>query len=204
MTEKSPFVNLHTHSPKLGEPTIQCVGIHPWQAEQHNLTDTNERKALEAEVATAQAVGEIGLDFAAEVDREAQRELFVAQLKLAKKHKRVVVLHCVKAFEPTMQILSTFPLRGVIFHGFIGSMQQMNEAVERGYYISFGERTFASPKTLRALRECPLERLFIESDTSSTPIEEIYEMISKQRMESVDELREAVFENYKRLNPTAE
>ncbi len=200
----SPYIDIHTHSPKEGVPTIQTIGIHPWQAEEHDLTDPDEKRSLESDIAPSQAVGEIGLDFAADVDREAQQELFVAQLKIAKKHKKVVVLHSVRAFEPMMQILSTFPLRGVIFHGFIGSMQQMNEAIERGYYISFGERTFASPKTLKALRECPVDRLFIETDTSSTPIEEIYEAISKYRMESVDELREAIYNNYKRLNFAAE
>ncbi len=199
-----PLIDIHTHSNESTALTARCVGIHPWQAEEHDLSNPDERKALELQIAPAQAVGEIGLDFAAEVDRDAQRELFVAQLKLAKKHKKVVVLHCVKSFDATMQLLSTFPLEGVILHGFIGSMQQMNVAVDRGYYISFGVRTFASPKTLRALRECPLDRLFIESDTSSTPIEEIYEMVSKYRMESIEELQEATFESYKRLKLIAE
>ncbi len=195
-----PYINIHTHKTVESVLTPRSVGIHPWHAEEHDLSDPDERRTLEGEISSTQVVGEIGLDFAAEVDREAQQELFVAQLKLAKKHKKVVVLHCVRAFEATMQTLSTFPLCGVIFHGFIGSMQQMNQAVERGYYVSFGERTFASPKTLKALRECPVDRLFIENDTSLTSIEEMYENISKYRMESVDELREATYNNYKRLN----
>ncbi len=193
------FVNIHTHTPSQSDLTITTVGIHPWDAEEHDLANIDEKKALETQIMSAQAVGEIGLDYAAEVDREAQQELFVAQLKLAKKHRKCVILHSVRAFEPVMQTLSTFPLRGVIFHGFIGSARQMNQAVDAGYYISFGARTFDSPKSLKALRECPLERLFIETDTSDIEIEEVYERVSRQRMESVDELRVAIYENYKRL-----
>ncbi len=194
-----PYIDIHTHNLESNALSVEAVGIHPWQAEEHDLSDPDERRELEQQIASSKVVGEIGLDFAAEVDREAQRELFVAQLKLAKKHKKVVMLHSVRAFDATMQTLSTFPLVGVIFHGFIGSMQQMNTAVDRGYYISFGERAFASPKTLRALRECPLDRLFIETDTSSTPIEEIYEGVAKYRIESVEELKRATYENYQRL-----
>lgn len=194
-----PYIDIHTHNLESSALTTTAVGIHPWDAEEHDLSNPDERRELEPLIASSQIVGEIGLDFAAEVDREAQRELFVAQLKLAKKHKKVVMLHSVRAFDATMQTLSTFPLVGVIFHGFIGSMQQMNAAVERGYYISFGERTFASPKTLKALRECPLDRLFIETDTSSTSIEDLYESVAKYRIESVDELKRATYESYQRL-----
>lgn len=203
---EQPFVNIHTHHPvEEGELTISTVGIHPWSAAKCSIDreeDVATKKELEAAFAQVDAVGEIGLDFAAEVDCEAQKRLFVAQLKLAKKHKKPVVLHCVKAFEPTMEILANFPLAAVIFHGFIGSVQQMNQAVERGYYISFGERTFASPKTLKALREAPLDRIFFETDMSEEDsIDEIYDRATKYRMESVEELQAATFANYKRIFP---
>lgn len=193
------YVNIHTHNPAEGAATLSTLGIHPWDAEQHNLDDVDQKRAFEGAIEGVDAIGEIGLDYAADVDREAQQRVFIAQLKIAKKHKKAVVIHCVKAFEPTMQTLSTFPLRAVIFHGFIGSAKQMNEAVERGYYISFGERTFASPKTLKALRETPLENLLLETDTAPIYIEDIYEKISALRMESVEELREAIFKNYQKI-----
>ncbi len=197
----APYVNIHTHHDAAGASTITTLGIHPWDAESHTLSQPDSKRDFESHIGEFDAVGEIGLDFAAEVDRDEQERLFILQLKLAKKHRKPIVLHCVKAFEPTMQILSTFPIRGVIFHGFIGSVQQLNQAVERGYYISFGERTFASPKTLKALRECPLDNLLLETDMGHTSIEEIYSKISKFRLESVDELRAALYRNYLRIFP---
>ncbi len=194
-----PYVNIHTHHDAEGAATISSLGIHPWDAERCNIEQPEMRRAFENDVEAVDAVGEIGLDYAAEVDREAQKRIFVAQLKIAKKHRKPVIIHCVKAFEATMQMLSTFPIRGVIFHGFIGSVQQMNQAIERGYYISFGERTFASPKSLKALRECPLERLFLETDMSSCTIEVIYSRIERYRIESPEQLREGIYNNYKTL-----
>ncbi len=195
-----PYIDIHTHNKVAeGVVTMPTLGIHPWDAEQHDLNNGEQKHAFEAAIDAVKAVGEIGLDFAAEVDREAQQAVFIAQLKIAKKHRKAVVLHCVKAFEPTMQLLSTFPLSAVIFHGFIGSAKQMNQAVERGYYISYGARTFSSPKTLIALRETPLENLLLETDTAPVAIEEIYAKISAHRMESVEELREAIYNNYQRI-----
>lgn len=195
-----PYIDIHTHNRvNEGVLTLKTLGIHPWDAEQHDLSLAEQKHPFEAAIAQVDAVGEIGLDFVADVDQKAQRAAFVAQLKIAKKHRKAVVLHCVKAFEPTMQILSTFPLSAVIFHGFIGSAKQMNQAIERGYYISYGVRTFSSPKTMIALRETPLDRLLIESDTAPQPVEEIYAKISAHRMESVEELREAIYNNYQRI-----
>ncbi|MFI3303180.1 MAG: TatD family hydrolase [Rikenellaceae bacterium] len=196
-----PYVNIHTHNDAGGAITITTLGIHPWNAENHTLADGEVRRDFESQIDTVEAVGEIGLDFAADVDRDEQEKLFILQLKLAKKHRKPVVLHCVKAFEPTMQILSTFPIKSVIFHGFIGSVQQMNQAIDRGYYISFGERTFTSPKTLKALRECPLENMLLETDMGQISIEEIYTKISKLRIESVEELRETIYNNYLKIFP---
>lgn len=65
------------------------------------------------------------------------------------------MLHCVRAFEPVMLELAAREPRAVIFHGFIGSPEQARRALEKGYYLSFGVRTFSSPKTMEALRETP-------------------------------------------------
>ncbi len=162
-----PIVNIHTHHPQPGELTPQTEGIHPWSAEQWD----GEIPALLPE---CEAVGEIGLDYACGVDRLRQEELFRAQLQLACTQRLPVVLHCVRAFEPTMRILGDYRLQQVIFHGFIGSWQQAEQALKEGYFLSFGERSFRSPRTVETMRHTPLERLFLESDESPTPIGEIY------------------------------
>ena len=181
--------------------TITAAGIHPWSAEGSAFCSNDQeifssvRRELIAAAQQVDAIGEIGLDFAASVDRESQRKLFIEQLKVAAKCRKPVVIHSVKAFEDVMEILSKFRLK-VIFHGFIGSAQQMNRAVDAGYYISYGARCFESPKTIKALRETPIENLFLETDMARVTIEEIYDRVVKLRIESLEELKEALYNNY--------
>ena len=185
--------DIHTHNAHTQAQTIDTVGIHPWHALDNDLS------AIEPAVADVDAIGEIGLDYACDVPREVQITLFRAQLALAERYEKAVVLHCVRAFEEVMKVLAEYRLKAVIFHGFIGSVEQAQRAVKQGYYLSFGERTFRSPKSIEALRSTPLSHLFIESDESATPIEKIYGEIAILRGVSIDELTRAVEENFVRI-----
>ncbi|MDE7004967.1 MAG: TatD family hydrolase [Alistipes sp.] len=197
-----PFVNIHTHRPTGCGIELRTAGIHPWDAVRQPLDEALAR--LEAELAqgAAQAVGEIGLDFA-RADcpqlRDAQTALFRAQLAVACERRLPVVLHCVRAFEETMRMLREQEPRAVIFHGFIGSPEQARRALERGYNLSFGERTFCSPRTVEALKTTPLSQLFLETDDSETPIKTIYMHTSDLLAIGIDCLKRATLENYERI-----
>lgn len=189
----SPYVNIHTHRPTGEGIELRTAGVHPWDADREAAETLGER------LAKAQAVGEIGLDFVRGAERDAQFAALRAQLQLACERGLPVVLHCVRAFEPLMRELAACEPRAVIFHGFIGSPEQARQALARGYYLSFGERTFASPKTCAALRETPLDRLFLETDDSPVRIETIYEQAAEAKGVTIDTLRDAAWANYRRI-----
>lgn len=190
------LVNIHTHNPAMAEITIRTAGIHPYDAAS---ADATRLEAIEREAAEADAVGEIGLDFACDVSREEQEHVFRAQLAIAERLQKPVVLHCVRAFEPTMAMLDGVRLPAVIFHGFIGSPEQARRAVARGYYLSFGERTFRSPKSIEAMRSTPLSHLFVENDESPIPIAELYERIATLLGIETRVLEAQVAENFERI-----
>ena len=171
---KCSIVDIHTHRPtgKALEPSF--AGIHPWQAETRRIEEIVPR------FGEVDLVGEIGLDYAGTVGKP-------------------VVLHCVKAFEAVMRELAPHALRAVIFHGFIGSSQQAAEAIKKGYYLSFGERTFRSPRTVEALRRTPVENLFAETDESDVPIEEIYRRIAQAKDLDPELLKCAIYRNYREI-----
>lgn len=187
----SRYIDIHTHNFTSRHTELRAAGIHPWDAETVALSE----EMFEG----AQAIGEIGLDFHCKVSRERQEEVFRAQLTIAEGKGLPVVLHCVRAFEPTLAILKEYRLKGVIFHGFIGSKEQAAEAVKRGYFLSFGEGVKRSPKTAVALQNTPLENLFLETDESNTPIEEIYAMAAQIRGENTETIINAITDNYNRL-----
>lgn len=185
------LINIHTHRPT-SAVTISAVGLHPWQAEGGTFPS---REAVVA----ADAVGEIGLDKVCGIDFESQCRVFEEQLCLAEEQQKAVVLHCVKAFEEVMTMLDKHTLRAVIFHGFIGSKEQAERAVKKGYYLSFGARTESSTKTIEALRVTPLDRLFVETDEAEVTIEAMYQTIARLRDIEVEELKRATAANYKRI-----
>lgn len=190
------FVNIHTHRPAPGEIAPSAAGIHPWLAER--LCGTTPEEAL-PQIDTAQAVGEIGLDYARGPEAAVQLAALRAQLRLARERDLPVVLHCVRAFEPLMRELDACEPRAVIFHGFVGSPEQARKALSRGYFLSFGVRTFASPRTLEALRATPLDRLFVETDEDPGPIAALYARVAAARGVTVGELRSATLGNYERI-----
>ena len=56
-----------------------------------------------------------------------------------------------------------------------------------------------SPKTMEALREVPLDRLFLESDTADRPIEELYRRVAKEKNIDVEILKKIISDNYTKL-----
>ncbi len=212
---KHDFIDIHTHRPS---STAQCPsfeGIHPWtveSAESERLFEQLcERLARQTDgrhnnpgQKPLDLIGETGLDFACDSDRQRQTEMFVRHLELAEKTGMPVVLHTVKSFEPTMELLKGRRLRAVIFHGFTGSLQQAERAVGAGCYLSFGRRSFASPKTVAAMRAIPLSRLFLETDDDDTPIEEIYARATALLGCEPRRLEEQIRTNYEEIFPRNE
>ena len=185
------YIDIHTHNTATTHPTPQGVGVHPWYADVKYVD--------EAELRAATIIGEIGLDYACNVDRKIQEELFCHQLSLAEQYDKIVLLHCVRAFEPMMKILQHYNLRAVIFHGFIGSPEQAKRAIERGYFLSFGEGAFRSPKTLKAMHSTPLSQLFAETDEADISIVEVYARISADLVIEIEELQTEIENNYNNI-----
>lgn len=185
------YIDIHTHHPTGLYLEPQGVGIHPWDAE----SQVPSKEIFDG----ATLIGEIGLDFTKDVNRAVQEQVFRYQLSQAEKRDVPVVLHCVKAFEPIMKILGEYELRAVIFHGFIGSAEQAERAIKEGYYLSFGHNVSRSPKSIKALNICPLNRLFVETDDSDMTIEDTYAIIAKLRDVEVASMATQIEENYNRI-----
>lgn len=185
------FVDIHTHHPAPDRLSPRMAGIHPWDADKAlNLPNLED----------CDIIGETGLDLSCDVDIERQKELFRWHLEQATRFEKPVVLHVVRSFEHVIKTLADYDIKGVVFHGFIGSKQQAEEAVRRGYYLSFGERSLRSSRSREAIATTPLERLFAETDDNpSCNIEHIYDAIAEIKGISRESLAEQIEKNYKTL-----
>lgn len=186
------LIDIHTHQPHPAILSPVMAGVHPWDA---------EKGLALPDFSTCDIVGETGLDYASKVDRMAQERLFRQQLDIAQQIDRPVVLHVVRSFEDVMRILAEYPkLKGVLFHGFIGSIEQAARCFARGYYLSFGKRSLASPKSRQVIATAPAERIFCESDDApSTDVENIYYEVAMLRGISIESLRQQITKNYEKL-----
>lgn len=185
------YVDIHTHLPRPEVLSPSMSGIHPWDAEQYKSLPHFE---------ACDIIGETGLDYAREVNRNAQQLLFEAHLAAAERLHKPIVLHVVRSFEEVMRTLRQYDLQGVVFHGFIGSKEQAARCIARGYYLSFGERSLRSPKCREVIASLPADRLFCETDDRATPtIEQIYAEVATLRTTTVEELMTQIVDNYEKL-----
>lgn len=206
------FVDIHTHhhpSPetlslsnyRLGvDIAMPCApfsaGIHPWDADK--IADC-EGLLDELEKIDCMAIGEIGLDFACSVDRTLQQTLFERQLAIASRRNLPVIIHNVKATAEVLATLALYPIPAVIFHGFIGSKEQLGQIVARGFYVSFGFGALRSPRTIEALVACPATALLLESDTAGEPILALYTEVAKLRQTTTQQLATEIYSNYTKI-----
>lgn len=149
-----------------GFPGIRCaLGVHPWWAEEGIDADLLQRTIVST---GACAVGEIGLDWKYPVERSIQHHVFKSQLKLAADLDLPVVLHCRGAFDEMLQLLSEFPVTGVI-HGWSSHPDLMKRFLDAGLYIAFGGAvTLSGAVNARASAALvPSDRFVLETDAPS-------------------------------------
>ena len=130
--------------------------------------ETWVREALRRDPAAC-AIGEIGLDYHYDLSpREVQREVFRAQIRLARDLSLPVVVHTREADADTIAILQDEgegKVRGV-FHCFAGDLDLASAALDLGFALSFaGIVTFPNATELRRVAAAvPTDRLLIETD----------------------------------------
>jgi TatD DNase family protein len=145
------------------EGVYACLGVHPHEA--GTPADLGELRALLAH-SRAIAVGETGLDYYRDyAPREAQRELFDAELQLAGELSKPVVVHTRAADDDTRDRLVAHD--GVVVLHCFSSPPLLDAALENGWYVSFaGNVTYRNAYDLRAAaRRVPLDRLLVETDS---------------------------------------
>ncbi len=143
-----------------------AIGRHPNSATGFDDADLAELEALAAHERCV-AIGETGLDhYRDHTPREDQVRAFVAQMDLARRAGKPVVIHTRAAEDDTLAMLAEHAagLR-VVMHCF-SMPERLDECLNRGYWISFaGNVTYPKSDELRAAAaRVPEDRLLVETD----------------------------------------
>ncbi|MBI2706926.1 MAG: TatD family hydrolase [Proteobacteria bacterium] len=147
------------------------LGVHPHEAEK-TLPEKELFAFLIQEATHPKMVGfgETGLDYYyTHSPKEAQQSAFKAHIEAALDCDLPLIVHTRDAEEDTINLLKTVgngKVRGVM-HCFSGSAWLRDQALDLGFYISVsGIVTFKKAQELRdILKEVPLERLLVETDS---------------------------------------
>src|SRR2546427_315202 len=150
-----------------------AVGIHPHEA---SLADEAQLVEIERLAAAPRvvAIGETGLDFFRNLSpHDAQARAFRAQLALARRARKPVLVHCRDAHEETLAILAEMPVSetGGIMHCFSGDTAVAKRCLDLGLLISLaGPVTYPKARALPEVATLvPADRLVVETDCPYLP-----------------------------------
>lgn len=139
--------------------------IHPWYCHQHQEKHLQQLEELLPE---AVAVGECGLDLMeGRPPLETQMQWFKAQIELAIRYDKPLVIHSVKASDMITKELKAYPQARGVVHGFSGSLQQAEAYIKQGFHIGIGTRIVRADgsKVEALIRSLPLESMLLETDS---------------------------------------
>lgn len=197
---------------------LAAVALHPNEAP---VVEDLEKdlKVIEELAANprVRAIGETGLDFfrTPENLRDRQKYSFTRHIKMAKEHKKALVIHDRDSHRAVLDLLiQEGAPANTIFHCYSGDAQMAKECIANKYILSFaGTVTFKNAPELReAVVLVPIEQLLVETDSPflapmpnrgalNTPaqIPNTLRVIADLRNESVDYLAGAISENADRI-----
>jgi len=148
-----------------------AVGIHPYDKEQYDeaalLRYIGHPKCI--------AVGECGMDYfrlegsdeEKAAEKAAQKEVFAAQIELAKRYKKPLIVHIRDASHDAKMILLEHHAGevGGVLHCYNADEELLSLADDNFYFGIGGVLTFKNAKKLvNVLPKIPREKLLIETD----------------------------------------
>ena len=136
------------------------IGIYP--------TEELDLKIIEDNINNKKIVGigEIGLDYHLEHNKEEQINKFIKQLDLARKYNKCVVIHTRDAIQDTYDILKNYKDLKKVIHCYSGSLEMAREFIKIGCRLGIGGvLTFKNSKLKDVVKEIDLKYILLETDS---------------------------------------
>lgn len=153
---------------KTASHVYHAVGVSPSEVTNPGR-DWRDKVEEGARLPRVVAVGETGLDYYRKFgDKDSQIELFIAQLELADRLGKPVIIHNRDAGADVLEILrQKLPRKGGVLHCYSEDWTYAQQALELDLYISFaGNVTYRNARNLHeTAKNMPIERMLIESES---------------------------------------
>ncbi len=147
-----------------------ALGWHPWNLKNSEIDRNLE--FIEAHLSKAVGIGEIGLDYHKRVraiaEKDWQKGVLKEILKIAKTYKKPVIIHSRYAWRDSLSLVEEAQIENAVFHWYTGTSSVLRDIVSQGYYISATPAVEYHEEHRRAVKEIPLARLLLETDSPVT------------------------------------
>jgi len=150
-----------------------ALGLHPWKLANLETFEIDDNlRFIEQNIASAVAVGEIGLDYDKRVlkvaSKELQQEVLGRLLNIAKKYAKPAVIHSRYAWKDALHLIQDVGIAKAVFHWFTGFSSVLRDIIDGGYFVSATPAAEYHEEHRRAVKEAPLQRLLLETDCPVT------------------------------------
>jgi TatD DNase family protein len=181
-----------------------ALGLHPLSIAKHKRAIGAFRRLA----ASADFIGEIGLDFSREGigSRRDQEETFDAVLTAIAGRHRFTTLHSRGAEKEVLDALSRHKIGGAVFHWFSGSVARADEIASAGHYFSINPAMLRTQKIGLLLPVIPRDRVLAETDgphvmigeraVSPKEVVQVYLFLAQQWRVSFEEVKTQLAANF--------
>lgn len=196
-----------------------AVGLHPNDnpAEQFDVVAFEEL----ARHARVVAIGECGLDYfrsgGTDEERTAQKERFAAQIALAARVGKPLIIHCRNAHDDMIAMLTHAKAQygeklAIVMHFFTVSGEVAQRYIDLDCYLSFPGPITYTDMYDDSIRLAPLERILCETDApfaapvphrgkrnEPSYVSQVVEKLAAVKGVAPEEMREAILQNATRV-----
>lgn len=144
-----------------------ALGLHPWDIADADME--RDLEFIEAHIGESVGIGEVGLDYdrrvRARADKALQIKVLRQVLQIAGTHKKPALIHSRYAWRDALTLVEQAQLERAVFHWYTGTSSVLRDIVNQGYFISATPAVEYHDEHRRAVKEIPLERLLLETDS---------------------------------------
>lgn len=204
------FFDFHHHHPenkfgiynlKFGESVPNhffSAGIHP-----DSISENIEEHFLWLQEISKEkncvAIGECGLDGIIHVVEKLQESVFERQIEIANEVRKPLIIHCVKRFSQLMHFKKKANVP-MIVHGFNKRKTIGDDLLQHDFFLSFGKSVLQNVNLQDFVKDFPLEKIFLETDSADFELRDLYEKVAELKNLDLEEFGLKITKNLRFLN----
>ena len=146
-----------------------ALGLYPGRLPADVLSIDRELRFIEDHIGDIVAIGEVGLDYKKELIKRAgkdwQKYVFRNVLELAARYEKPVSVHSRYSWRDCFTLVQQSRVEKVVFHWYTGPSNVLRDILKQGYFISATLAAEYHYEHRRAVKETPLDRLMLETDS---------------------------------------